>query len=89
MKTEENKTIASNSGAEIMEARNIAHMVGRMDAILKIIEFGVLKIKENEYLVEILINQVNEAKAINDEIFEMHKKNEIEKIKITYSNENE
>ena len=79
----------SNKGTEVMEAKNIAHLVGRMDAILKMIEFGVLQIKGSDYLADYLMDQINEAKDINENIFEMYKKNELEKIKKTYSDENE
>ena len=72
MKTEENKTIASNSDTKAMEATTIAHMVGRMDAILKMVEFDILRINGNEYLVEFLRDQINQAKDINERIFEMY-----------------
>ena len=77
MKTEENKTTMSNKGTEVMEAKNIAHLVGRMDGILIMMEFDILRIKDIEYLVEILIKQINEAKDVNERIFEMYKKNEL------------
>ena len=75
MKTEEKQNITGSEGAGFMEAKNIAHLVGRMDGILKMIEFDILRIKENEYLVEILINQINRAKDVNEKIFEMYRKN--------------
>ena len=58
-----------------MEAKNIAHLVGRMDGILKNIEFDVQKVVWNEYLVNILLDQINEAKDVNEKIFEMYRKN--------------
>ena len=64
----------SNSSIEGMEAKNIAHLVGQMDAILRMVELDILRIKENEYLVEVLLKQVNQAKDVNEKIFEMHKK---------------
>ena len=70
----------SNKDIEAMEATNIAHLVGRMDGILKMIEFYILGIKENEDIVEILIKQINRAKDVNEKIFEMYKKNELYRI---------
>ena len=72
MKTEEKQNIMSGNGTEGMKAITIAHLVGRMDAILKMIEFDILKIKENEYLIKSLMGQINEAKDINEKIFEMY-----------------
>ena len=72
MKTEEKQNIMSGNGTEEMKATNIAHLVGRMDAILKMIEFDILKIKENEYLIKSLMGQINEAKDTNEKIFEMY-----------------
>ena len=65
----------SDKDGEIMEAKNIAHLVGRMDAFLRFIESDILKIKENEHLVEILIRHINLAKDVNEKIFEMYRKN--------------
>ena len=79
----------SNKNTEEMEARNIAHLVGRMEAILKMIEFDILQIKENVCLVEILIKQINQAKDVNEKIFEMYKKDRLDRIKKTYSDGNE
>ena len=79
----------SNKNTKAMEATTIAHMVGRMDAILKMVEFDILRINGNEYLVEFLRDQIKQAKDINERIFEMHLKNELEKIKKTYSNESD
>ena len=77
----------SNKGTETMEAKNISHLVGQMDAILRMVELDILQIKGNEYMVEILLKQVNQAKDVNEKIFEMHKKNELEKITKTYNDE--
>ena len=71
-----------------MEAITIAHLVGRMDTILEMIEFSVHQISMKDYQMKYLMGQINEAKAVNDEIFEMHKKNELNRIKKTYNNEN-
>lgn len=81
MKTEEKQNIMNNNNTEAMKATTIAHLVGRMDAILKIIEFDVQEIAGNEYLKKYLMSQINEAKDVNEKIFEMY----IEK---TYSDEN-
>ena len=72
-----------------MEAKNIAHLVGKMDGILKMMEFDVLRIKEIDYLVDILIKQINEAKDVNERIFEMYKKNELYRFEKTYSDGND
>lgn len=68
-----------------MEATNIAHLVGQMDVILKMIEFNAEQIEaknhQTRFLVKLLKDKVNEAKDVNEKIFEMHKKNELDKIK--------
>ncbi len=58
-----------------------------MDAILKMIEFGIQQTDMKYYQTKYLMEQINEAKAVNDEIFEMYKRNELNKIKKTYNNE--
>jgi hypothetical protein len=76
-----------------MEATSIAHLVGQMDVILKSIEFNVEQIEVKDYqtrfLVELLMDKIGEAKDVNEKIFEMHKKNEFDKIKKTYNDESE
>ena len=71
-----------------MKAENIAHLVGRMDGILIMMEFDVLRIKDIDYLVEVLLKQINLAKDVNEKIFEMYKKNELYRFEKTYSDEN-
>ncbi len=74
-----------------MEATNIAHLVGQMDVILKMIEFNAsqIEVKDHQtgYLVKLLMDQINEAKDVNEKIFEMHKKNELDRIEKIYNNE--
>jgi hypothetical protein len=74
-----------------MEATNIAHLVGRMDVILKLIEFNVEQIEVKDYqtrfLVELLMDKIGEAKDVNENIFKMHKKNELDRIEKIYNNE--
>ena len=77
----------SNSSTGFMETKNIAHLTGKMDAILKMIEFNAKKVVCDEYLKKSLMSMINEAKDVNEKIFEIYKKNELEKIKKTYSNE--
>jgi hypothetical protein len=76
-----------------MEATSIAHLVGQMDVILKMIEFNAEQIDAKDYqtrfLVKLLMDKVNEAKDVNENIFKMHKKNEFDKIKKIYNNEDE
>ena len=76
-----------------MEATSIAHLVGQMDVILKMIEFNASQIEAKDhrtgYLVKLLMDQINEARDVNENIFEMHKKNEFDKIKKTYDYESE
>ena len=79
----------SNKGTGEMKATTIAHLVGRMNTILKMIEFNTQQIEMNDYLMGCLMEQINEAKAVNDEIFEMHKRNELNRIKKIYNNEND
>ena len=70
-----------------MKATTIAHLTGQMDAILGMMEFSIQKIKMEDYQTKYLIDQIHKANAINDEIFEMYKRNELNSIKKTYSNE--
>jgi hypothetical protein len=76
-----------------MEATSIAHLVGQMDVILKMIEFNAeqIEVKDHQtrFLVKLLKDKVNEAKDVNEKIFEMHKKNEFDKIKKIYNDESE
>ena len=75
-----------NKGTGEMEATTIAHLTGQMVTILEMIEFSVHQISMKNYQMEYLMEQINEAKAVNDEIFEVHKKNELNRIKKTYNN---
>ena len=70
-----------------MEATTIAHLTGQMAIILEMMEFSIQQTSINNYQAEYLIKQINEAKVVNDEIFETHKKNELNRIKKTYSDE--
>jgi hypothetical protein len=76
-----------------MEATSIAHLVGQMDVILKMIEFNAEQIDaknhQTRYLVKLLMDQINKAKDVNEKIFEMHKKNELDRIEKIYNNEDE
>ena len=69
-----------------MEAITIAHLTGQMATILKMIEFSIQQTSIKDYQAEYLMKQINAAKTVNDEIFEMHKRNEINRIKKTYNN---
>ena len=69
-----------------MKATNIAHLTGQMEAILEMIEFSIQQTSIKNYQSEYLMKKINEAKTVNDEIFEMHKKNELNRIKKTYNN---
>jgi hypothetical protein len=68
-----------------MEATNIAHLVGQMDVILKMIEFNAsqIEVKDHQtgYLLKLLMDKIGEAKDVNEKIFEMHRENEFDKIK--------
>ena len=75
-----------NKGTGEMEAITIAHLVGRMDTILEMVEFSIQRIDIKDYQKKFLMEQINDAKTVNDEIFEMHKKNELNRIKKTYNN---
>ena len=74
-----------------MEATTIAHLVGRMDVILKLMEFNASQIEvkdhQTRFLVKLLMDKIGEAKNVNEKIFEMHKKNEFDKIKKIYDYE--
>ena len=69
-----------------MEATTIAHLTGQMAIILEMIEFSVHQINMKDYQIKFLMEQINEAKVLNDEIFEVHKRNELNRIKKTYNN---
>ena len=78
----------SNKGKGEMEATTIAHLTGQMVTILEMIEFSIQQTSIKNYQAEYLIKQINEAKTVNDEIFEMHKKNELNRIRKAYNDEN-
>jgi hypothetical protein len=69
-----------------MKATTIAHLTGQMAIILEMIEFSIQQTDIKDYQAEYLIKQINEANAVNDEIFEMHKRNELNRIKKIYNN---
>ena len=77
-----------HKGTGEMKATTIAHLVGQMVTILEMIEFSIQQIDIKDYQAEYLMKQINAAKAVNDEIFEMHKRNELDRIKKTYNDEN-
>ena len=79
----------SNKNTGRMKATNIAHLVGQMDVILETMEFSIQQVEMEDYQEDFLMNQISEAKAVNEKIFEMHEKNELDKIKKTYNDENE
>ena len=68
-----------------MEATTIAHLVGRMDTILEMVEFSIQQIDIKDYQKKFLMEQIQKANAVNDEIFEMHKRNELNRIKKAYN----
>lgn len=79
----------SNKGK--MKATTIAHLTGQMVTILEMIEFSIQQTGMADYKAEYLMKQINEAKAVNDEIFEMYKRNELNRVRKIYndlSNEN-
>ena len=75
----------SNKDTIEMEATTIAHLTGQMVTILEMIEFSIQQTGMADYKAEYLIKQINEAKVVNDEIFEMHKRNELNRIKKAYN----
>ena len=74
-----------HKGTGEMKAITIAHLTGQMVTILEMIEFSVQQIDIKDYQKKFLMEQINEAKAVNDEIFEMHKRNELNRIKKAYN----
>ena len=76
----------SNKDTKEMEAITIAHLTGQMATILKMIEFSIQQTSIKNYQAEYLMKQINVAKVVNDEIFEMYTKNELNRIKKTYNN---
>ena len=75
-----------HKGTEEMEATTIAHLTGQMSIILEMIEFSIQQTDIKNYQAEYLMKKINEAKTVNDEIFELHKRNELNRIKKTYNN---
>ena len=69
-----------------MKATTIAHLTGQMVTILEMIEFSIQQTDIKDYQTKFLMEQINEAKAVNDKIFEMHTKSELDRIKKTYNN---
>ena len=75
----------SNKGTKEMEATTIAHLTGQMVTILKMIEFSIQQTDIKDYQAKYLMEQINEAKAVNDKIFEMHKRNELNRVRKIYN----
>ena len=71
-----------------MEATTIAHLTGQMVTILEMIEFSIQQTSIKDYQTKFLMELINEASAVNDEIFEMYTKSELDRIKKTYNDEN-
>ena len=74
-----------------MKATTIAHLVGQMGIILEMMEFSIQQTDIKDYQMKYLMEQIQKANAVNDEIFEMHKKNELNRVRKIYndlSNEN-
>ena len=76
----------SNKGTGEMEATTIAHLTGQMVTILEMIEFSIQQTDIKDYQAEYLMKQINEAKTVNDKIFEMYARNEFNRIIKTYNN---
>ena len=72
-----------------MEATTIAHLTGQMIAILEMIEFSIQQTDIKDYQTKFLMELINEANAVNDKIFEMHTKNELNRIIKAYNNGND
>ena len=79
----------SNKDIEEMEATTIAHLTGQMVTILKMIEFSMQQTDIKDYQTKFLMEQINEAKAVNDKIFETYKRDKLNRIKKTYNNRND
>ena len=69
-----------------MKATTIAHLTGQMITILEMIEFSIQQINMKDYQTKFLIELINEAQAVNDNIFEMYTKNELNRIIKAYNN---
>ena len=69
-----------------IEATTIAHLTGQMVTILEMVEFSIKQISMKDYQMKYLMEQINEEKAVNDEIFELHKRDELNRVKKTYNN---
>ena len=78
-----------HKGTGEMEAITIAHLTGQMAIILEMVEFSIQQINMKDYQMKYLMEQIHKANAVNNEIFEMHKKNELNRIKKTYDYEDE
>ena len=77
-----------HKGTGEMEATTISHLTGQMVTILEMIEFSIQQTDMNDYQMENLMEQIQKANAVNDEIFEMYKRNELNRIKKAYNDEN-
>ena len=76
----------SNKGTKEMKATTISHLTGQMVTILEMMEFSIQQTDIKDYQMKFLMKQINEAKVVNDEIFEMHARNEFNRIIKTYNN---
>ena len=72
-----------------MEAITIAHLTGQMVTILEMIEFSIQQTGMADYKVEYLMKQIQKANAVNDDIFEMHKRNELNRVRKIYNDLND
>lgn len=78
----------SNKGTKEMKATTIAHLTGQMVTILEMIEFSIQQTDIKDYQMKFLMELINEANAVNDKIFEMYKRNELNRIIKDYSDGN-
>ena len=72
-----------------MEATTISHLTGQMVTILEMIEFSIQQTDIKDYQAEYLMEQINEAKSVNNKIFNMYIKDRLDRIKKTYNNGND
>lgn len=79
----------SNKGTGEMKATTISHLTGQMVTILKMIEFSIQQTDIKDYQAEYLMEQIQKANAVNNEIFELHKKNELNRVRKIYNDLND
>ena len=75
-----------HKGTGEMEAITIAHLTGQMAIILEMMEFSIQQTDIKDYQMKYLMEQIQKANDVNDKIFEMHKRNELNRIKKIYNN---